>query len=399
MWLTRSIGVLLHPTSLPGGRLGAEAYAFVDWLAAAGSRWWQVLPLGPPDRYGSPYASASAFACWPGLLADPERAGGAVRGPAFAQRHAYWIGTGPRSRAATRSPTRCASSASGRRCARTRPSAACGSSATSRSTSPRRAATTARTRSSSCPRASSPARRRTRSNELGQHWGNPLYDWDGAGAERLPLVDRAHPPRARARRPLPDRPLPRLRRLLGGARRSGDGAETATGSRGRGQPSSVPSSRSSGPLPVIAEDLGVITPDVVELRDELGFPGMVVLLWAFDGPSDNPHRLENHRENQVVYTSTHDTDTLARRSSRDAGTMAADRAGALVARSARDRARAGRARPRQRGPDEPPGRDRRQLDVAARARPAGPARRPSPARRRGGSRPCVTTCGGSPTPA
>ena len=62
---------------------------------------------------------------------------------------------------------------------------------------------------------------------------------------------------------------------------------------------------------MIAEDLGVITPDVHALRDELGFPGMVVLLWAFAGPPDNPHRLENHRENQVVYTSTHDTDTLA----------------------------------------------------------------------------------------
>src|SRR5919202_4021685 len=58
----RSSGVLLHPTSLPGGRLGDEAYRFVDWLAAAGQTWWQVLPLGPPDEEGSPYRSASAFA-------------------------------------------------------------------------------------------------------------------------------------------------------------------------------------------------------------------------------------------------------------------------------------------------------------------------------------------------
>ena len=62
---------------------------------------------------------------------------------------------------------------------------------------------------------------------------------------------------------------------------------------------------------MIAEDLGVITPAVERLRDELGFPGMVVMLWAFDGSRSNPHRLENHRENQVVYTSTHDTETLA----------------------------------------------------------------------------------------
>ena len=72
MWLSRSVGVNLHPTSLPGGRLGPEAYAFVDWLAAAGARFWQVLPLNPPDDYGSPYASVSAFASWPGLLADPD---------------------------------------------------------------------------------------------------------------------------------------------------------------------------------------------------------------------------------------------------------------------------------------------------------------------------------------
>ena len=60
--LVRSSGILLHPTSLPGGRLGDEAYRFVDWLAAAGQSWWQVLPLGPPDTDGSPYNASSAFA-------------------------------------------------------------------------------------------------------------------------------------------------------------------------------------------------------------------------------------------------------------------------------------------------------------------------------------------------
>jgi 4-alpha-glucanotransferase len=67
--------------------------------------------------------------------------------------------------------------------------------------------------------------------------------------------------------------------------------------------------RALGGLPLIAEDLGVITSPVYRLRDELGLPGMVVLHWAFGGSPSNPHRLENHRENQVVYTSTHDTDT------------------------------------------------------------------------------------------
>ena len=70
--LPRSSGILLHVTSLPGGTLGTAAYRFVDWLAAAGQSWWQVLPLGPPDRSGSPYTSTSAFAGWPALLAEPE---------------------------------------------------------------------------------------------------------------------------------------------------------------------------------------------------------------------------------------------------------------------------------------------------------------------------------------
>src|SRR6266496_3274237 len=73
MELRRSSGLLLHPTSLPGGRFGEQAYRFVDWLAQAGQSWWQVLPLGPPDEYGSPYRSPSAFAGWTGLLSSRGR--------------------------------------------------------------------------------------------------------------------------------------------------------------------------------------------------------------------------------------------------------------------------------------------------------------------------------------
>ena len=60
---------------------------------------------------------------------------------------------------------------------------------------------------------------------------------------------------------------------------------------------------------MIAEDLGVITPPVERLRDELGLPGMDVLQFACRGNAGSPHRLENHRENGVVYTGTHDNDT------------------------------------------------------------------------------------------
>jgi len=63
---------LLHPTSLPGrhgiGDLGAEAHAFVDFLAATGQRWWQTLPLGPTGYGNSPYQSHSSFAGNPLLI-------------------------------------------------------------------------------------------------------------------------------------------------------------------------------------------------------------------------------------------------------------------------------------------------------------------------------------------
>src|ERR671930_1102343 len=91
MEIPRSSGVQLHLTSLPGGRLGPQAYRFVDWLEAAGQAWWQVLPLGPPDRARSPYKARSAFAAWPGFLADRAAPVSRDEADAFRARHAAWI--------------------------------------------------------------------------------------------------------------------------------------------------------------------------------------------------------------------------------------------------------------------------------------------------------------------
>ncbi|MFH1523634.1 MAG: 4-alpha-glucanotransferase, partial [Chloroflexota bacterium] len=65
---------------------------------------------------------------------------------------------------------------------------------------------------------------------------------------------------------------------------------------------------SLGNLPIIAEDLGVITPDVVALRDQFGLPGMKILQFAFSGP-DNLFLPHSYPRNCVVYTGTHDNDT------------------------------------------------------------------------------------------
>src|SRR3954467_1752251 len=89
--LSRTSGVQLHPTSLPGGRLGPDAYAWIDWLADAGQTWWQMLPLGPPDEHGSPYKSASAFAASPALLADPTAPVSDDERSVFRETAADWI--------------------------------------------------------------------------------------------------------------------------------------------------------------------------------------------------------------------------------------------------------------------------------------------------------------------
>jgi 4-alpha-glucanotransferase len=64
-----------------------------------------------------------------------------------------------------------------------------------------------------------------------------------------------------------------------------------------------------GDAAIVAEDLGVITPEVTQLREQFELPGMSVLQFSFDGFADNPHKPENIRENRIVYTGTHDNDT------------------------------------------------------------------------------------------
>jgi 4-alpha-glucanotransferase len=309
MELVRSSGILLHPTSLPGGRLGAEARRFVDWLADAGQAWWQVLPLGPPDEHGSPYRSASAFAGWAGLLARPGARVSAEELEGFVARHGYWIGPWvefagagaiadqvrfEREWTALREHAR----ACGVRLIGDLPIYVAGDGADRRAWPE---LFEKREVAGVPPDAFS---------ANGQHWGNPLYDWTSLRAtgyrwwkERLrrtlELVDVARVDHFRgfvAYWAVPRR----ARTARRGRWRRGPGAELF-----RAVASEL------GPLPLIAEDLGVITPAVERLRDELGFPGMAVLQWAFGGAPDNPHAFENHRERQVVYTSTHDTDTTA----------------------------------------------------------------------------------------
>ena len=138
----------------------------------------------------------------------------------------------------------------------------------------------------------------------GQHWGNPLYDWPAHRATGYRWWIE------RFRRVFELVDVARIDHFRGFVSYWAipSGHKTARHGHWRRGPG-IELFRAVGDLPLIAEDLGVITQPVYDLRDELGLPGMVVLHWAFGGKPSNPHAPENHRVNSVVYTSTHDTDT------------------------------------------------------------------------------------------
>ena len=301
--LSRTSGVLLHPTSLPRGRLGAEAFRFVDWLAASGQSWWQILPLGPPDEEGSPYRAASAFACWEGLLADPDAPVSAREIDDFVARHGYWAGEWA------------AFAGDG---------ALAGQVRFEREWSELRAYGAARGVSligdlpiyvapGSADHGTHPELFQEdfvagvppdEWSATGQLWGNPLYDWRVLREtgyrwwiERFrrtfELVDAARVDHFRGFVAYWSVPA---------------GNETALAGRWRRGPGRALFDvvrRELGELPLIAEDLGVITPAVHRLRDELGLPGMAVLHFLL-GARRDPLAVPELR---VAYTGTHDNDT------------------------------------------------------------------------------------------
>ncbi len=311
MRLDRSLGVQLHPTSLPGGTLGPEAYRFVDWLEAAGAAWWQVLPLNPPDGYGSPYASVSAFAGWEGLLADPDARVTAAEARAFRDREGRWLDdwVAFAGEPALAAQVRFAREWGALRAyARERGIRVIGD-------------VPIYVAAGGCDHTVHPelflpvdlavaGAPPDRLNREGQLWGNPLYDWRALARSRFRWwIDRM-------RRALELADVFRIDHFRGfvsywAVPAGAASARVGRWRRGPGRAVFDAARGELGGLPVIAEDLGVITRPVRALRDELGLPGMAVMIWAFSGRRDSPHRLENHRRNQVVYSSTHDTDTLA----------------------------------------------------------------------------------------
>ena len=165
----------------------------------------------------------------------------------------------------------------------------------------------------------------------GQLWGNPVYDWEALRHSGYRwCIDRlkallAHVDLVR---------LDHFRAFCAAwhVPPTAPTAQTGHWAPGPGADFFEVVRAELGHLPFIAEDLGIITPEVVALRDRFGLPGMRVLQFAFDGGSDNPHLPHNYTSNTVVYTGTHDNTTTrawfeslpenARRRARSYGTKA-----------------------------------------------------------------------------
>ena len=393
----RAAGVLLHVTSLPGphgsGDFGPGAYRFVDWLADAGQRVWQILPLQPPGPGNSPYQSVSAFAGSPWLVAleplvdagwlasvqapefDPARVDHAAVVPwrlgrlreaaaGFEQRasqderaalarwceaEAFWLDdyalfmalqAANEGRPWWQWPAPLARrDADALAAARIEHAAEIGfwrfvQWCFERQWRALRAH--ARDRgvavlgdlpifvahhSADCwarpdlyfldeayqptvvagvpPDFFSPT---------GQRWGNPLYRWDrmAADGQRWWI--------ARVARALAQADLFRIDHFRGFAAYWEVPAASPNAIDGRWVPGPGKAlfdalEAALGALPIVAEDLGIVTPDVEALRDACGYPGMRVLQFAFTETADHPFLPHRYVANTVVYTGTHDNDT------------------------------------------------------------------------------------------
>lgn len=145
-------------------------------------------------------------------------------------------------------------------------------------------------------------------SDTGQHWGNPLYNWDVMQKDNF----RWWIERMQSQYELFD--LVRIDHFRGLCAYWQIPADEETAINGEwvtapGRELLTSLQTTHRDLPLVAEDLGTITEDVHQLRKEFNIPGMKVLQFAFDGHSDNLYLPHNHEPDMIVYTGTHDNNT------------------------------------------------------------------------------------------
>ncbi len=346
----RQAGVLLHPTSLPSGKIDEQAWRFLDWMASAGLTVWQMLPLTEPVQGLSPYQSVSAFAMNPALL--PENWQEQVNETdylAFLSDAPHWLENYALFMA-LRKHFNQASWADWPTAYRNRGKQALTDFALTHAEqidelkrqqyvllknwhALKQAANAKGIKLfgdmpifvayDSADVWANPHLFKLDADgqptvvtgvppdyfsETGQRWGNPHYDWQAMQQDGFQWWLR----RVEGALELFD--LIRIDHFRGleACWEIDASEETAINGRWMKVPGDafLTALQEEFPrLPLVAEDLGIITPEVVALKEKFDLPGMSVLQFGFNGLPDNPHALSEQVENSVVYTGTHDNDT------------------------------------------------------------------------------------------
>ncbi|MEA3465874.1 MAG: 4-alpha-glucanotransferase [Thermodesulfobacteriota bacterium] len=347
----RKAGVLLHPTSLPQGVLDHHVDRFLDWMTAAGLCVWQMLPLGPPHRDHSPYQSYSSHALNPALLpADVvycrEDEAAYCR---FESQMTCWLEDYAMFVAVREQFDDC-SWAQWPQPLRHRDPVALESFCVEHSARLLELKREQFLLHRLWQQLRNKAHRRgimllgdipigvaydsadvwacpqlfklddqfrplvvmgvppDYFSKQGQRWGNPHYNWS--------LMQQYHFTwwRARIASALRQFDMVRIDHFRGLQALWEIPAAAATAVEGQwvetpGRQLLEALCEDFPHMPFIAEDLGVITDEVLALRDLFELPGLSVLQFGFDGSRGNPHSVDNQVENTVVYTGTHDNDT------------------------------------------------------------------------------------------
>ena len=345
-------GVLLHPSSLPSGKLDKEAFRWLDFMAEAGLRVWQVLPLGVPQENRSPYQCYSAFAMNPSFLAEEDYQHINIKDDNFKQwckQEQHWVDdyalfTALKEKFEQQAwydwpdeyknrETRVLQhfqQAQQDKLDTTRWQQFClyqrwydlhkyaqekdillfGDmpifiAHDSADVWVHRQFFRLNNDGSPSVVAGVPP---DYFSETGQRWGNPHYNWETMQDDgfawwlkrlhnHLELFDLVRIDHFRG--------LEAVWVIPSHCETAVDGKwEKVAGDKLLQQ-----LHEEMGEIPIVAEDLGIITDEVNALRKKYHLPGMSVLQFAFDHFSDNPHKPENITYDRIVYTGTHDNDT------------------------------------------------------------------------------------------
>jgi len=350
----RIAGILLHPTSLPSGTLDDDVFKWLDFMAEAGLRLWQVLPLGVPQDNLSPYQCYSAFAMNPALLPEASlletlAEDNQAHFQQWYQQESYWLddyslfmvlkqetaqsawfeweddfkyrNTEVLQQFKVSHAEQISAICHQQYQLYQRWQAICHYAAERNiylfGDMPIFVAHDSADvwKNQHCFLLDEQGKPEVVAgvppdyfSETGQRWGNPHFNWETMQENQFDWWIN------RLKNHLQLFDLVRIDHFRGLEAvwvidASHETAEQGTWQKVLGDQLLQRLKNEMGNLPLVAEDLGIITPEVNALREKYNLPGMSVLQFSFDGFDDNPHKPKNVNHGRIVYTGTHDNDT------------------------------------------------------------------------------------------